>query len=287
VKSEECRVRSESTVRRPEFKVQSSKFKVQSLEKVQGSQSSPESVRGAARSPRSTPERVRGAVRQKFFQVAAFTLIELLIVIGIIVLLAGMLFTALPAIQRVKTTSRLKNELTQIQTAIDTYKAKKGYYPPDNPVTGVAVKDYSVNQLYYELLGTRRTNEGGGTFFYTLDGTAKIQDTQLQSPPPSAFGPNVTGFMNCTRGSGDDTARAENFLKGGLRAGQSGNNGVITVLGSGVDGKFMIGKANPWRYNSSSPTNNPGTYDLWIDYDFGGKSNRICNWSDRAIQLQP
>jgi prepilin-type N-terminal cleavage/methylation domain-containing protein len=208
---------------------------------------------------------------------AGFTLIELLVVIGIIVVLAGMLFAALPAIQRVKTTSRLRTELRQVQTAIEAYKAKLGYYPPDNPA------NYAVNQLYYELLGTRRTNENNNVVYYTLDGTAKIQESLV----PTDFSPKVTGFMNCTRGAGDDTVRAENFFKGGLRTGQFSTNSQISVLGSGIDGNVMIGKVNPWRYNSSSPTNNPGTFDLWIDYDFGGKSNRICNWSDRALQLGP
>jgi type II secretory pathway pseudopilin PulG len=222
-------------------------------------------------------------------QLAAFTLIELLIVIGIIVLLAGMLFTALPAIQRAKTTSRLKNELAQVQTAIDAYKAKKGYYPPDNPGN----PNPAVNQLYYELIGTRLTNDQNatppGTYFYTIDGSARIMTNAM----PGAFGSSsVAGFDNCTHGGGDDVVRAENFLKGGLRSGQflatstTSSAGPPSVLGSAIDGKFMIGKVNPWRYNSSSPTNNPGTYDLWIDYDFGGKSNRICNWSDKAIQLQ-
>jgi hypothetical protein len=51
-----------------------------------------------------------------------------------------------------------------------------------------------------------------------------------------------------------------------------------------VDGPFttnsIAGKAiNPWRYVSSNPTNNTGSYDLWMDIKFGGKTNRISNWS--------
>jgi prepilin-type N-terminal cleavage/methylation domain-containing protein len=222
-------------------------------------------------------------------QRAAFTLIELLIVIGIIVLLAGMLFTAIPAIQRVKTTSRLKNEMTQIQTAIDAYKAKKGFYPPDNP------GNPTTNQLYYELIGTRFTNDTSvspsGYYFYAIDGSARI----LTNAMPMVFGTGSTimGFANCTHGSGDDLVRAENFFKGGLRSGQffatitTSGGASPSVLGSAIDGPLpqMIGKVNPWRYNSTNPTNNPGTYDLWIDYSFGGKTNRICNWSDRPFQL--
>jgi prepilin-type N-terminal cleavage/methylation domain-containing protein len=255
-------------VQSPDCKVQSSRFKVQSPNsKVQGSKfevQSPEGMWTAKCGVRSC---------------VGFTLIELLVVIGIIVVLAGMLFAALPAIQRVKTTSRLKTELRQVQTAIEAYKAKLGYYPPDNPGN----LNPGVNQLYYELLGTRRTNEGGTTYYYTLDGTAKIAETTTAFQNAFGGGTKLTGFMNCTRGTGDDTVRAENFFKGGLRTGQFSANNYFSALGSGIDGPFMIGKVNPWRYNSSSPTNNPGTFDLWIDYDMGGKSNKICNWSDRAL----
>jgi hypothetical protein len=39
---------------------------------------------------------------------------------------------------------------------------------------------------------------------------------------------------------------------------------------------------NPWRYVSSGPTNNPGSYDLWVDLYIGGKTYRLSNWSKEA-----
>ena len=36
---------------------------------------------------------------------------------------------------------------------------------------------------------------------------------------------------------------------------------------------------NPWHYNPINPTNNPDSYDLWIDVVWRGKTNRISNWS--------
>ena len=32
-----------------------------------------------------------------------------------------------------KVRARVKTELAQLETAIETYKEKRGYYPPDNP----------------------------------------------------------------------------------------------------------------------------------------------------------
>src|ERR1035441_8954511 len=64
---------------------------------------------------------------------AAFTLIELLVVIGVIVLLAALSFPAMQAVQRAQAVARARAELSQLETAIETYKTKLGFYPPDNP----------------------------------------------------------------------------------------------------------------------------------------------------------
>ena len=38
---------------------------------------------------------------------------------------------------------------------------------------------------------------------------------------------------------------------------------------------------NPWRYVCPG-TNNPGSYDLWIQLSIAGKNNLICNWSEQV-----
>src|SRR5439155_13265027 len=111
------------------------------------------------------------------------------------------------------------------------------------------------------------------------------------------FGSAVGGFINSTKGGGDDDAtRAENFLKG-LKSTQilsvtnlSNAPPQITVIGMPLDGPIIYTSAsgsriNPWRYNCSTPTNNPKTFDLWIDIVVGGKTNRISNWSKSPIIL--
>lgn len=218
-----------------------------------------------------------------------FTLIELLVVIAIVALLAGMIFPITKALNRTKLRTRAKGELAMLETAIQAYKTKIGVFPPDNP------DNPRVNQLYYELMGTVLTNSGNRHVYRTLDGSSEVAADPAQLG--SIFGPKVSGFMNTARpGAGDEASGGQNFLKT-LNANQVG------LLGSDPAGPRIIASSvpwpqqhsaqpipsrptlNPWRYNSSNPTNNPGSYDLWLDFILDGKTNRIGNWSRDPVVI--
>ena len=111
-----------------------------------------------------------------------------------------------------------------------------------------------------------------GPLTSTLDGSAQIKVVDV----PTAF-PGVGGFMNCSKpGGGEDASAARNFLPD-LKPNQIGTFTAATLpaiwvtnlIGSvgGPDAhtsRWASRTVNPWRYNSSNPTNNPGSYDLWI-----------------------
>ncbi len=112
----------------------------------------------------------------------AFTLVELLIVIGVIAILAAMSFPIMGAIKRSEILHRAQAELGQVETAIESYKTKLGYYPPDNVPPQAAwstTANWPVNQLYYELLGTTATNISGATI------TKRSMAAPLSLPPRS------------------------------------------------------------------------------------------------------
>jgi prepilin-type N-terminal cleavage/methylation domain-containing protein len=222
----------------------------------------------------------------------AFTLIELLVVISVIAILAALTFPAVRAARSSMMRARAKSELFGMQAAIETYKDKLGYYPPDNYVAANP-DHYAFNQLYYELLGTTNLTIAGQSYYQTLDGSTQIKATDL----PTVFGSGVTGFMNCAHpGRGGDAPNAVSFFPKGLRAGQfmALTNGAVStpvyVLGTSLDGPptevyhdNLGAKLNPWRYNSSNPHYNTKSFDLWIDITLGDKTNRISNWSDRPL----
>ncbi len=212
---------------------------------------------------------------------SGFTLIELLVVIAVIALLAGMIFPITGAVNRAKIRTKAKAELGQVETAIVNYKTKLGHYPPDSG-------NVYLNQLYYELAGTSLDNNN---LFTTLDQSSTISAANLST----IFGGRVTGFINSTRPSADDEgSKATAFLKG-LKPGQTATLGTLNdlrVLTCSVPWPesrppLILSQpgVNPWRYNSSMPTNNPGSFDLWVDVLINGKLFRISNWSKEPIQV--
>ena len=64
---------------------------------------------------------------------------------------------------------------------------------------------------------------------------------------------------------------------------------VLTTSVGGPDrGYTPLGAIdlNPWRYvsNSQNATNNPGSYDLWVQLVMGRETNLICNWR-KQVQI--
>ncbi len=210
-----------------------------------------------------------------------FTLIELLVVISIIAIIAGFAIAAIGPITKNKKISVARGELKQLEAALVNYQAKYGVYPPGNKNGNPLL-----SQLYYELSGTTKNT----TDFVTLDGGATIPVASVTT----AYG--VGGFLNCTKGGGEDGTTAKNFLPS-LTSKQiyypvtntSGGGNVPTTMivtsVGGPDDNYMPLSAsglNPFRYTYPG-TNNVGGYDLWVQLSINGKKYLVCNWSKAAL----
>jgi prepilin-type N-terminal cleavage/methylation domain-containing protein len=204
-----------------------------------------------------------------------FTLLELLIVITIIGLLTAMLMTAMGSADAKAKKALAATELGQLDSAIQDYKTRLGFYPPDNPTNA------AMAPLYFELRGT--TNDG--MTYVTLDASAKISLADLNAD----F--DRQGFANSSRHahSSDEAGAPMSFLNQ-LRFQQMGEpihgQPQIKILVCSIG--WPAGDAaapipgtslNPWRYVSSNPTHNTGSYDLWVDLPIGKKIYRVSNWN--------
>jgi type II secretory pathway pseudopilin PulG len=221
----------------------------------------------------------------------------MLVVIAIIGILAGILTVGATAAVRKNKLTRVTVELRQLETAIESYKADKGYYPPDNGLPPVIVgKPFQApdtertNTLYYELSGMTLTANGG---YQTLDGQETLAGplASLQSALTNTFGLNNfhnAGAAGAAARQADDAPIAKSFIK--FKANQTATfsepvktgNYTFRVLNVPVEGGDKS-DFNPWRYNSHNPTNNPDSYDLWAEFLIGSKTNIICNWSHNVI----
>lgn len=83
------------------------------------------------------------------------TLIEILMVAGIVIVLAGLLIPAMTQVRKVANQTKQKAELSTIELAITTFKNDYGDYPPSNRADAtceVAANDYSGAQKLAEAL---------------------------------------------------------------------------------------------------------------------------------------
>jgi prepilin-type N-terminal cleavage/methylation domain-containing protein len=222
----------------------------------------------------------------------AFTLIELLVVISIIGVLAALTIPAIKAVKHRQYINNAQAELAQLETAIERYHSAYGFYPPDS-VFKAGINQIPLNQLYYELIGTTNSNH----VYKTLDGVSQLNDSSLGTPNVNtAYG--VGGFINCSKpGVAEDTTAAKSFIPS-LKPKQYGvitnnNNNVATIAllctvgGPDPTYPFGVSDLNPWRYNSSNPTNRPGQYDLYVQLKIAGKTNLICNWDTQVKYNSP
>ena len=91
---------------------------------------------------------------------AAFTIIELLVVIGLIIILAGLVLSTIGYVQNKGSRSRAETEIAALSAALENYKADNGIYPTDatktetlDPGATINLTSYATASLYlYEQL---------------------------------------------------------------------------------------------------------------------------------------
>lgn len=199
-----------------------------------------------------------------------FTLIEMLVVIGVIALLATLITGVGIRAAEKKKYSLVDAEKHRLVTAIETYHEKLGSFPPDNgnnikdrPVDGRA--SAGTNQLFYELTGP--TYDTANNQYTAFDGSILKSNEYF-----NAF--NRNGVLN--------SIEPQRFYNPPPKAVQYKSNFVENVANANVltvPVDFQGNPNNPWRYDSSSTNrHNMESFDLWAVFTVGKNTVTNGNW---------
>jgi prepilin-type N-terminal cleavage/methylation domain-containing protein len=211
----------------------------------------------------------------------AFTLVELLVVIAIIAILAALSVGVTGVATAKMRESRVASELGMLQTVIENYKLRVGSYPPDHrnvTSTDPVVRSNALARppLFQELTGMNILFENNATFYVTING-----ERTTPAEVNSFFGRQ--GFLNASV----ERSEVQNFfpnIRPEHYAKAAPNIDLLVVPVQGGSEMPVAGSPgttlNTWRYNSTNPTYNPGTYDLWAEILIRGQPVVIGNWKD-------
>ena len=146
---------------------------------------------------------------------AAFTLIEILIVIGIILFLAGLLLAVSGFVQEKGKRSRAEAEIAAMSAALETYKADNGIYPQNadtialdpsstNPASYVASSKY----LYMQLSGDSDDNPTTSSSSDTKNYFGSMLKPNMLTPSPPGANTSIRDPFGNSYGY--STAKASN-----------------------------------------------------------------------------
>lgn len=117
-------------------------------------------------------------------QKRAFTLLELMVVIAIVVVLAGLMFPAVQSVLERAKKVQAKNDLTQIVTAVNAYYTEYGKYPIATNENALSTTENA--DLFYTLRAV-----SGGTA--NQNNAQNPRQVVFMSPPEDTSQPNPKG----------------------------------------------------------------------------------------------
>lgn len=135
----------------------------------------------------------------------AFTLVELLVVIGIIAVLISVLLPALSSARRQATAVKCATQLREIGNAFQMYAMEhKGYYPPSQLQTASAAIKYNVDGVDYPVTGSSL-----GAYWFTFLAKyvtkAKLGEASGTNASDASIARNSV-FWGCPQWEGHRTA---------------------------------------------------------------------------------
>jgi hypothetical protein len=168
----------------------------------------------------------------------------------------------------------IREQRQVLLSAIEAYRAHYGFYPLDNVISREPlVVDPVNNPLLYELAGVV-SNSASKTF-----------DLAGLEPADAHYVLDFFHFKGFNN-SAENSSGLRRFLENEhLPARQLHDDpdvfalGFTRLYGDLPEEVLWELQVSPWRYVSSSPTNNPGRFDLWIEIRTRSQTITIGNWA--------
>lgn len=146
-------------------------------------------------------------IKENTYRERGFTLIELLVAMGIIAVLTGLaIFNFNQSRVRARDVQR-KNDLKQLQTALELYKNDANGYPPTISDTGVTWQQALINANFMKTkFVDPRGSEWVDYVYLPVTSTTYYLETCLENQADTAKTTNTTwctalSSVNCTCGS--------------------------------------------------------------------------------------
>ncbi|HEV2995020.1 MAG TPA: type II secretion system protein [Chthoniobacterales bacterium] len=150
----------------------------------------------------------------------AFTVLELLVVITIIVILAGLILATAGYVEKKGARSRAESEIAAISAALESYKADNGIYPRDttnnttdnldarasgNPTSYQAASLFLYNSLFGATNGSRTPASGARSYFtFKPNMLSPVDQTQsvqyIRDPLGNSYGYSTANQANSSKG---------------------------------------------------------------------------------------
>lgn len=144
-----------------------------------------------------------------FKKIAGFTLVEMLIVVGIIAILASIILLGLAPARQASRDARRIADLREVQTVLETYYNKCSAYPgggtsPSASCTNTSVTDWTSLQTALKTAGVATVlpidplNKSPNQYAYAVSGSGQsytLSDT-LEDPNNLVFGSSLKGTYN-------------------------------------------------------------------------------------------
>jgi len=173
---------------------------------------------------------------------AAFTILELLIVITIIIALAGLILATVGYVQKKGARSRAEAEITAISAACESYKADNGIYPR-GPVAVMTIGSTTIPANVTDTLDAKASGSPTSTTTPTYSQTSLYLYTQLSGDSTGSRSATGKSYMQFN----------PNMLL------PRGGAGTVTAISDPFGNSYGYSTANQ---ASSSAGYNP-TFDLW------------------------